>query len=217
MQKILLKLVAGILVAGWDKYKGGQVKYSCYRWSSWNDCWRCIISFWIKGLLCTSWRCSCEAKCRHRRIWQHLLVWLYGRQLSSRDEQGRMRWTGTNASLSCSFNERMFKGFLLQVKQCVTLAINRDGSSGGCCRIAVVSEEGVERRLFTNDQLPTFGQLHLMPALKAWSPKSSSAFFRDFVSIFKINKCSAILIHWNGNLPMELKTWEFLKFSNQEF
>ena len=54
-----------------------------------------------------------------------------------------------------------------QVKQCVTLAINRDGSSGGCCRIAVITEAGVERRVFLNDQLPYFGELASMPALKA--------------------------------------------------
>jgi 20S proteasome subunit beta 1 len=53
------------------------------------------------------------------------------------------------------------------VKQCVTLAINRDGSSGGCCRIAVITEEGVERRVFLNDALPYFGELSKMPALKA--------------------------------------------------
>ena len=49
----------------------------------------------------------------------------------------------------------------------MTLAINRDGSSGGCCRIAVITEAGVERRVFLNNQLPYFGELANMPNLKA--------------------------------------------------
>ena len=53
-----------------------------------------------------------------------------------------------------------------QVKQCVTLAINRDGSSGGCCRVAVVTEAGVERRVFLNDELPYFGETGQLPSLK---------------------------------------------------
>ena len=49
----------------------------------------------------------------------------------------------------------------------MTLAITRDGSSGGCCRIAVITEAGVERRVFLNNQLPYFGELANMPNLKA--------------------------------------------------
>jgi len=40
------------------------------------------------------------------------------------------------------------------VLQCVTQAIRRDGSSGGCCRLATVSQAGVERRLVLNTELP---------------------------------------------------------------
>jgi len=39
------------------------------------------------------------------------------------------------------------------VKTCINLAINRDGSSGGCCRIAICTKEGTERRLFLNNEL----------------------------------------------------------------
>merc|ERR1712073_175470 len=41
------------------------------------------------------------------------------------------------------------------VLQMVTQAIRRDGSSGGCCRIATITKNGVERKLFLNNELPT--------------------------------------------------------------
>lgn len=41
------------------------------------------------------------------------------------------------------------------VLQAVTQAIRRDGSSGGCCRMAIISKDGVERKLWLNPELPT--------------------------------------------------------------
>lgn len=38
----------------------------------------------------------------------------------------------------------------------VTLALNRDGSSGGCVRIGVIDKNGCRRLLFTNTELPKF-------------------------------------------------------------
>jgi 20S proteasome alpha/beta subunit len=70
--------------------------------------------------------------------------------------------------MDANYREGMNKEECVElVKQCVTLAINRDGSSGGCCRIAVVTRDGIERRLFHNDRLPYFGELSKMPSLKA--------------------------------------------------
>merc|ERR550534_28369 len=43
-------------------------------------------------------------------------------------------------------------------KKAVTLAINRDGSSGGCCRIAIITKDGVERKLFLNNELDAIGE-----------------------------------------------------------
>merc|ERR1712004_862117 len=43
-------------------------------------------------------------------------------------------------------------------KTCVTLAINRDGSSGGCVRVAAINKDGVERHLFLNTELPSLGE-----------------------------------------------------------
>ncbi|KAF7642450.1 hypothetical protein LDENG_00257820 [Lucifuga dentata] len=36
----------------------------------------------------------------------------------------------------------------------LTLAMERDGSSGGVVRLATISEEGVERRVILGNQLP---------------------------------------------------------------
>ncbi|TGZ65957.1 hypothetical protein CRM22_005603 [Opisthorchis felineus] len=38
----------------------------------------------------------------------------------------------------------------------VALAINRDGSSGGCIRLAIISKDGVERRLIKGNDVPMF-------------------------------------------------------------
>ncbi|VDD74115.1 unnamed protein product [Mesocestoides corti] len=38
----------------------------------------------------------------------------------------------------------------------VGLAINRDGSSGGCIRLGIISRDGVERRLIKGDQVPMY-------------------------------------------------------------
>jgi len=40
------------------------------------------------------------------------------------------------------------------VLQAVTQAIRRDGSSGGCARLAIVTKDGVERKLWLNNELP---------------------------------------------------------------
>jgi len=41
------------------------------------------------------------------------------------------------------------------VLEAVTQAIRRDGSSGGCCRMAIITKNGVERKLWLNNELPT--------------------------------------------------------------
>ncbi|VDM32702.1 unnamed protein product [Hydatigera taeniaeformis] len=42
------------------------------------------------------------------------------------------------------------------VSTCVGLAINRDGSSGGCIRLGIISRDGVERRLIKGDEVPMY-------------------------------------------------------------
>ena len=69
--------------------------------------------------------------------------------------------------LDANYHENMEKDKCVElVKQCITLAVNRDGSSGGCCRIAVITKDGIERKLFLNNELNCFGNLCLMPAIK---------------------------------------------------
>ena len=38
----------------------------------------------------------------------------------------------------------------------IALAMSRDGSSGGVIRLAVITEGGIERLLFSGKNLPTF-------------------------------------------------------------
>ncbi|ESK97562.1 proteasome subunit beta type 6 [Moniliophthora roreri MCA 2997] len=42
------------------------------------------------------------------------------------------------------------------VKNTLSLAMSRDGSSGGCVRMCVITEDGVERLFVPGDQLPRF-------------------------------------------------------------
>jgi 20S proteasome subunit beta 1 len=42
------------------------------------------------------------------------------------------------------------------VKNAVSLAISRDGSSGGVIRIAAINEDGVQRLLYTGNDIPAF-------------------------------------------------------------
>jgi len=42
------------------------------------------------------------------------------------------------------------------IKTAIALAISRDGSSGGAIRLATITEKGVERKVFTGEQIPTF-------------------------------------------------------------
>lgn len=40
----------------------------------------------------------------------------------------------------------------------LTLALTRDGSSGGVVRVAVITKDGVERQTFLHNELPQFYQ-----------------------------------------------------------
>lgn len=44
------------------------------------------------------------------------------------------------------------------VTKAVALAMFRDGSSGGCIRLAVITKDGVERKVITGDEVPQFFQ-----------------------------------------------------------
>eukprot|EP00055_Hartaetosiga_balthica_P016451 m.104270 g.104270 ORF g.104270 m.104270 type:complete len:212 (-) comp9108_c0_seq3:777-1412(-) len=58
-----------------------------------------------------------------------------------------------------TFKEGMTKEECLTfVRNCLALAMSRDGSSGGVIRTAVITEEGVEREVIPGDKLPQFYQ-----------------------------------------------------------
>ena len=40
----------------------------------------------------------------------------------------------------------------------LTLALTRDGSSGGVVRVAIITKDGAERRVFLHNELPQFYQ-----------------------------------------------------------
>ncbi|XP_061669032.1 proteasome subunit beta type-6 [Syngnathoides biaculeatus] len=105
------ELTAGILVAGWDRRKGGQVY--------------CVP---IGGML----------------VRQPVSV------------------GGSGSSYLYGFMDSNYKVGLSK-EQCLeltaaalSLAMERDGSSGGVIRMATISEEGVERRVILGNQLPKF-------------------------------------------------------------
>ncbi|KXN69491.1 20S proteasome subunit [Conidiobolus coronatus NRRL 28638] len=104
-------LSAGIIVAGWDKQKGGSV-----------------YSVPLGGSL-------------HRQpfaIGGSGSTYIYG-------------------YCDSVFKEGMNKEECVEfVKNALSLAMARDGSSGGVIRMAVITEEGVERLFVPGDSLPTF-------------------------------------------------------------
>jgi 20S proteasome subunit beta 1 len=56
-----------------------------------------------------------------------------------------------------NYKENMTKEECLNfVKSAITLAINRDGSSGGVCRMAVIDETGVTRHFIPGNKLVQF-------------------------------------------------------------
>jgi len=107
------KLTAGIIVAGWDAEKGGQV-----------------YSIPIGGML----------------VRQSVTIggsgsgFIYG-------------------YVDSSFKEKMTKEECMNfVANAVTLALSRDGSSGGCVRLAAVTKDGVERKVLLGNELPKFNE-----------------------------------------------------------
>lgn len=44
------------------------------------------------------------------------------------------------------------------VLRAVTLALSRDGSSGGCVRIGIIDKDGIRRKVFLGNELPEFYQ-----------------------------------------------------------
>ncbi|KAJ8266199.1 hypothetical protein GJAV_G00127620 [Gymnothorax javanicus] len=105
------ELMAGIIVAGWDKRRGGQV-----------------YTVPMGGML----------------VRQPVAV------------------GGSGSSYIYGFIDSNYKPGMSQEEclrftaQALSLAMERDGSSGGVARLAAISEEGVDRQVILGNQLPTF-------------------------------------------------------------
>ncbi|KAG7497246.1 proteasome subunit beta type-6-like [Solea senegalensis] len=105
------ELTAGILVAGWDKRKGGQVY--------------CVP---IGGML----------------VRQPVSV-------------GGSGSTYIYGFMDSNYKPGMTKDKCMELTAtALSLAMERDGSSGGVVRLASISEEGVERRVILGNELPRF-------------------------------------------------------------
>ena len=104
-------LTAGLIIAGWDKVKGGQV-YSI-----------------PLGGMCVR---------QPATIGGSGSTFIYG-------------YMDANYKKDMKEEEAMDL-----VLRCVTLAIKRDGSSGGVCRLASITKDGVKRKCVLYPDLPKF-------------------------------------------------------------
>ncbi|XP_064113788.1 proteasome subunit beta type-6-like [Macrobrachium nipponense] len=104
-------LMAGIIVAGWDKSKGGQV-----------------YTIPLGGMI----------------VRQPIAIGGSG---------STYVWGYVDSAYKPNMNKEETVDF---VKNTLTLALTRDGSSGGVVRIAIITKDGVERRVFLHNELPTF-------------------------------------------------------------
>ncbi|XP_044263678.1 proteasome subunit beta type-6 [Tribolium madens] len=104
-------LMAGILVAGWDKRKGGQV----YSIPIGGMCVRQQVSIGGSGS-----------------------SYVYG-------------------YVDANYKPNMSKEDCVKfITHTLTLAMSRDGSSGGVVRLGIITEQGIERRVVLGDELPKF-------------------------------------------------------------
>jgi len=104
-------LMAGILVAGWDKRKGGQV----YSIPIGGMCVRQSVAIGGSGS-----------------------SYVYG-------------------YVDANYKEKMAKEECVKfITNTLSLAMARDGSSGGVVRLGIITKEGVERRVILGTELPKF-------------------------------------------------------------
>ncbi|XP_045104244.1 proteasome subunit beta type-6-like [Portunus trituberculatus] len=107
------QLMAGIIVAGWDKAKGGQV-----------------YTIPLGGMI----------------VRQPVAI-------------GGSGSTYVWGHIDAAYRPNMTKEETVDfVKNTLTLALTRDGSSGGVVRVAIITKDGAERRVFLHNELPQFYQ-----------------------------------------------------------
>lgn len=171
--------MAGILVAGWDRRKGGQVllqytstlihteyKYilqyvfTCESGALTAHLSSCLCD--LSGVLCSYWWDAGEAAGVGGRKRQLLHLRFHGLQLQTWTEQRPVsgadccRYTLLLQSMLGAVVHSAVTHCLSVSLSALSLAMERDGSSGGVIRLASISEDGVERRVILGDKLPRF-------------------------------------------------------------
>lgn len=122
-------LMAGILVAGWDKHRGGQI----YSIPIGGMCVRQPVSIGGSGS-----------------------SYVYG-YVDANYKRGMSKEECVKfvTHSKCALETIEFV-LLFIILTALALAMSRDGSSGGVVRLGVITEDGIDRRVVLGDQLPTF-------------------------------------------------------------
>jgi len=123
-------LMAGILVAGWDKQKGGQV----YSIPIGGMCVRQPISIGGSGSTYVYGYVDAQYKLN-----------------MSKDE-----CLGLVENSKCYKKDSSIYKLMTSFLLALALAMARDGSSGGVIRTGVITEKGIERKVILGNELPRF-------------------------------------------------------------
>ena len=128
-------LMAGILVAGWDSLKGGQV----YSIPLGGMCVRQRISIggsgssYVYGYVDANYK---PGMTKDQCV-----------ELVTNSESLKIK----SSSPTIQSSQLIFLFFIA-----LALAMSRDGSSGGVIRLGVITENGIERQIVLGNELPTF-------------------------------------------------------------
>lgn len=82
------------------------------------------------------------------------------------------------------------------VLQGLSLAMSRDGSSGGVAYLVTIDSEGVEEKCVLGNQLPKFYDPHIMEpskAAKVWTKMMFDAFFSIKTFTLFFVQCSSLI------------------------
>lgn len=131
-------LTAAILVAGWDKIKGGQV----YNIMLGGSCHRLPIAIGGSGSTYIFGYVDAHYKPGMTKDQCLELV-------------KNCKSTFKYMSSSCTLKERILFYIILYFLA-LALAMSRDGGSGGVIRLGVITEKGIERQTIIGNDIPKF-------------------------------------------------------------
>lgn len=135
-------LSAGIIVAGWDKQEGGVV-YNIPLGGSLHR-----QPFAIGGSGSTYIYGYCDAHFKDNMTKEECIEFVRNCERSARP-------FFSSLTLMLMLELSLFLFFF---SPAISLAISRDGSSGGVIRTAVIDKDGVKRDMLPGNQLPSFWQ-----------------------------------------------------------